>query len=358
MRLGGLTREELTRWVVELGEKPYRARQVWAWLHVRLASTIEEMTDLSKPFRQVLLEHCPSLRPAVVTHRVAADGTEKWLLAMEDGQVIETVFIPEESRGTLCISSQAGCSLACPFCHTGTQGFARNLSTAEIVEQVMLARSALLEREGQRRVTNIVLMGMGEPLYNYDAVAKAIHILMDGQGAAFGSRKITLSTAGIAPRLSAFGLEVGVNLAISLHSARDEVRDQLVPINRKYNLATLKKAIGAYPLKPGRRITWEYVMLDGINDSDSDARAVIDYLAGIPSKINLIPFNPWPGATFVPSPPERVQAFQNALHHAGFVTVVRDRRGEEIEAACGQLTGILQGVRRREGGRQEHAESG
>ncbi|MBF0153322.1 MAG: 23S rRNA (adenine(2503)-C(2))-methyltransferase RlmN [Magnetococcales bacterium] len=345
IRLTGLSRTELSELVAGWGEKPYRVRQLWFWLYVRLASEWEAMTDLSKEFRQRLATSCAPLRPKPVQHQVAIDGTEKWLLRLDDGQVIETVFIPEEGRGTLCVSSQAGCSLNCAFCHTGAQGFARNLTAAEIVEQVLFCRQELAARE--KRLTNIVLMGMGEPLYNYDAVAKAVRILMDDSGVAIGTRKITLSTAGVVPRLHAVGHDLGVNLAISLHAVRDDIRNELVPLNRKYDLAALHQALVAYPLKGTRRITWEYVMLAGVNDAPDDAREMARYLRGIPSKINLIPFNPWPGAPYAPSPPERVARFQEILHQAGYVTVIRDSRGADIAAACGQLKGMLPGVRPR-----------
>ncbi|MBF0125292.1 MAG: 23S rRNA (adenine(2503)-C(2))-methyltransferase RlmN [Magnetococcales bacterium] len=347
LSLSGLTQQQLTELVCSWGEKPYRARQLWSWLHVRLAEEIDAMSDLSLALRTRLNDICAPLRPQIAAHRLSVDGTQKWLLTLADGQTIETVLIPEEGRGTLCISSQAGCTLTCPFCHTGTQGLARNLKTAEIVDQVLLVRSELVRCGSPHRVTNVVLMGMGEPLYNYNAVAKAVQILLDGNGIAIGSRKITLSTAGVVPRLLQAGRELGVNLAISLHAARDELRDQLVPLNRKYNLATLKQALQQYPLKHGRRITWEYVLLDGINDTDDDARQVARYLTAIPSKINLILFNPWSGTPFAPATPQRVENFQHILHQAGYVTVIRDRRGADIEAACGQLTGLLQGTRPR-----------
>ncbi|MBF0134883.1 MAG: 23S rRNA (adenine(2503)-C(2))-methyltransferase RlmN [Magnetococcus sp. DMHC-1] len=345
IRLTGLSRTELSELVLGWGEKPYRVRQLWSWLYVRLASDWDAMTDLSRDFRARLAQVCGPLRPEPVAHQTATDGTEKWLLRLQDGQVIETVFIPEEGRGTLCISSQAGCSLNCPFCHTGAQGFARNLTAAEIVEQVLFCRQDLAARD--RRLTNIVLMGMGEPLYNYDAVAKAVRILMDDSGVAIGTRKITLSTAGVVPRLHAVGHDLGVNLAISLHAVRDELRNELVPLNRKYDLAALRQALLDYPLKSTRRITWEYVMLAGVNDSPEDAREMARYLRDIPSKINLIPFNPWSGVPYVPSAPEVVTRFQEILHQAGYVTVIRESRGADIAAACGQLKGQLPGTRPR-----------
>lgn len=334
-RLTGLTREELTRLVAEWGERPFRAKQLWSWLYVKLAHDIESMTDLKKEFRSRLSAFCPSLRPQVLAHQHAQDGTEKWLLAFSDGAQIECVYIPETDRGTLCVSSQVGCSLACSFCYTGTQRLVRNLDTSEIVEQVTFARSELAAR-GQR-LTNVVFMGMGEPLYNYDAVVKAVRILLDGTGLAIGTRKITLSTAGVVPKLVQVGWDLGINLAISLHSVRDTVRNRLIPLNRRHNLDALRQAIHAYPLKGGRRITWEYVLLNGINDTTQDARELVEFLRGIPSKVNLIHFNPWPGAPFTPSSKETMLRFQEVVGQSGLVTVIRDSRGGEIAAACGQL---------------------
>ncbi|ABK45484.1 23S rRNA m(2)A-2503 methyltransferase [Magnetococcus marinus MC-1] len=344
--LTGLTREALTSLVVEqLGEKPFRARQLWSWLHVKLAQHLDEMSDLSIDFRRKLSALSTPLRPEVSTHQISRDGTEKWLLRLSDGQQIETVYIPEDERGTLCISSQVGCTLSCPFCHTGAQGFARNLTPSEIVQQVLFARRTLAARD--KRVTNIVLMGMGEPLYNYEAVRDAVLILLDDSGLAFGTRKVTLSTAGLLPKMEQAGRELGVNLAISLHAVRDTLRDELVPLNKKYNLQALRAATLRYPLKSGRRVTWEYVMLHGVNDSEDDARLFVSFLKDIPSKINLIPFNPWPGVPYQSSSMTRIAAFQKILYQAGFVTVIRDRRGEDIDAACGQLKGAVQGARPR-----------
>ncbi|MBF0311668.1 MAG: 23S rRNA (adenine(2503)-C(2))-methyltransferase RlmN [Magnetococcales bacterium] len=340
-----MRREELEALILQWGERPFRAKQVWNWLHVRLAAEVAAMTDLSLAFREKLSQSSLPLRPEVSCHRISADGTEKWLLSLGDGQRIETVFIPEEDRGTLCVSSQAGCSLACPFCWTGAQGLARNLKAAEIVEQVLLARAEVAQRD--KKLTNVVFMGMGEPLYNLPALLQACHILLDPMGLAIGTRKITVSTAGVVPRMHHIGRELGVNLAISLHSVRDATRDVLVPLNRKYNLAALRQAALSYPFKQGRRITWEYVLLDGVNDSPEEAREMVRYLREIPSKVNLIPFNPWPGVAYAPTPMERVVAFQEILHHGGLVTVIRDRRGADIEAACGQLKGALQDVRPR-----------
>ncbi|MBF0445143.1 MAG: 23S rRNA (adenine(2503)-C(2))-methyltransferase RlmN [Magnetococcales bacterium] len=338
IRLTSLSREELNTLIVDdWGEKPFRAKQLWSWLYVKLVNDVSDMTDLSKLFRAKLEEVCQPLSPTVQSRQMSKDGTEKWLLSFTDGQQVETVYIPEEERGTLCVSSQVGCSLACPFCFTGTQKLVRNLTTSEIVEQVTFARSQV-EARGQR-LTNIVLMGMGEPLHNYAAVAKAVKIILDSSGLAIGTRKITLSTSGVVPKMVQAGYDLGINLAISLHSVRDDVRDQLVPINKKYNLAALRKGAKEYPLKGNRSITWEYVMLDGINDSPDDARMLVKYLKGIPSKVNLIPFNPWPGTPYKPSSAQKIEEFQNIVGNTGLVTVIRERRGEDIQAACGQLKG-------------------
>ncbi|MBF0358110.1 MAG: 23S rRNA (adenine(2503)-C(2))-methyltransferase RlmN [Magnetococcales bacterium] len=339
IRLTGLSREELDQlFVGEWGERPFRTKQLWSWLYVKLVSEVGEMTDLSKVFRAKLEEVCQPLRPKVKSRQTSNDGTIKWLLSFDDGEQVETVFIPEEDRGTVCVSSQVGCSLSCPFCFTGTQKLVRNLTTSEIVEQVTFVRSQV--EAGGQRLTNIVLMGMGEPLYNYDAVVKAVRIILDGSGLAIGTRKITLSTSGIVPQMVQAGYDLGVNLAISLHSVRDEVRDRLVPINKKYNLSALRKGAKEFPLKGSRSITWEYVMLDGVNDSPEDAHELVRYLKGIPSKINLIPFNPWPGTVYRPSSAEKITQFQNIVGKTGLVTVIRERRGEDIQAACGQLKGL------------------
>ncbi len=342
IRLTGLSREEMTALMARWGERPFRARQLWSWLYVKLADDVAAMTDLSKVFRDRLATAIQPLRPEVIAHRQSGDGTQKWLLAFEDGARVETVYIPEPDRGTLCVSSQVGCALACPFCQTGTQKLTRNLKAAEIVEQVTFARAALARQD--RRLTNVVLMGMGEPLYNYEAVVRAVRIMLDGTGLAIGSRKITLSTAGVVPRLEPVGRDLGVNLAISLHSVRDAVRDRLVPLNKKHDLAALRRAAMVYPLKGGRRITWEYVMLAGVNDSETDARELVAWLKGIPSKVNLLPFNPWPGAPFTPSSMETILRFQEIVGGSGLVTVIRDSRGADIEAACGQLKGVERGT--------------
>ncbi|MBF0584358.1 MAG: 23S rRNA (adenine(2503)-C(2))-methyltransferase RlmN [Magnetococcales bacterium] len=335
LRLTGLTWDELNALMLEWEERPFRAKQIWSWLYIKLARSVEEMTDLPAALRSRLLELCPPLAPTVLAHQLSRDGTEKWLLAMADGARIETVYIPDPDRGTLCVSSQVGCSLSCSFCHTGTQPLSRNLEAAEIVEQVTFARSELAQR-GQK-ITNVVLMGMGEPLYNYDAVVKAVRILLNGTGLAIGTRKITLSTAGVVPRLVQVGRDLGINMAISLHSVRDSVRDQLIPLNRKHTLRDLRQAIVSFPLKHGRCITWEYLLLKGVNDSLQDAHELVHFLKGIPSKVNLITFNPWPGAPFEPSARETTLQFQKVICDAGLVTVIRDSRGGDIAAACGQL---------------------
>ncbi|MBF0461131.1 MAG: 23S rRNA (adenine(2503)-C(2))-methyltransferase RlmN [Magnetococcales bacterium] len=340
LRLTGLTWEELNTLMAEWGERPFRAKQIWSWLYVKLARSVAEMTDLPAALRNRLLECALPLAPEVLAHQVSRDGTEKWLLALADGARIETVYIPDEERGTLCLSSQVGCALACAFCHTGTQPLTRNLEAAEIVEQVTFARSELAKRG--LRLTNVVLMGMGEPLYNYDAVVKAVRIVLNGTGLAIGTRKITLSTAGVVPRLVQVGWDLGINMAISLHSVRDAVRDRLIPLNRKYNLDALRQAILAFPLKHGRCITWEYLLLNGVNDSLQDAQELVDFVDGIPSKINLISFNPWPGSPFKPSSRETTLRFQEVVCNAGLVTVIRDSRGGDIAAACGQLRASVQ----------------
>ncbi|MEO5349881.1 MAG: 23S rRNA (adenine(2503)-C(2))-methyltransferase RlmN [Magnetococcus sp. YQC-3] len=342
LRLTSLTWEELNLLMAEWGERPFRAKQIWSWLYVKLARSVAEMSDVPAPLRARLLAESLPLVPEVLAHRQSEDGTEKWLLGMVDGAKIEMVYIPDPDRGTLCLSSQVGCSLSCTFCHTGTQPLSRNLEAGEIVEQVTFARGELARRG--LKVTNVVLMGMGEPLYNYDAVVKAVRILLNGTGLAIGTRKITLSTAGVVPRLVQVGWDLGINMAISLHSVRDGVRDQLIPLNRKFNLAELRQAILSFPLKHGRCITWEYLLLQGVNDSLKDAHELVAFLGDIPSKVNLIPFNPWPGSRYEPSSREATLRFQEIICRAGLVTVIRDSRGGDIGAACGQLRGEVCGV--------------
>jgi 23S rRNA (adenine2503-C2)-methyltransferase len=310
------------------------------------------MSDIGKDLRPRLADWFSIPRPEIVTAQISEDGTRKWLFRMPDGQEIETVFIPEADRGTLCVSSQVGCTLTCRFCHTGTMPLVRNLSAAEILQQVMVARDQLSDwpSSGENRMlTNIVMMGMGEPLYNYDSVAKAIRLMMDGDGLSIGKRKITLSTSGVVPNIVRAGRELGVNLAISLHATNDELRTRIMPINRKYPLAELMEACRAYPtLSNARRITWEYVMLAGVNDSDADAHALVRLLDGIPSKINLIPFNPWPGSEYECSSNNRIRAFADILEAAGYATPIRKTRGQDILAACGQLKSESQRKRKSE----------
>jgi 23S rRNA (adenine2503-C2)-methyltransferase len=299
------------------------------------------MTTLAKDFRAQLAEHYVVARPAESRAQLSNDGTRKWLLKFADGQEAECVHIPEEDRGTLCVSSQVGCTLTCKFCHTGTQRLVRNLDSAEIVGQVMLARDTLGEWPSppdERQISNIVLMGMGEPLYNYDNVAKAVKIIMDGEGLSISKRRITLSTAGVVPMIERAGAELGVNLAISLHAVTDELRDVLVPINKKYPIEELLEACRNYPgLSNARRITFEYVMLKGVNDSPVEARALVKLLEGIPAKVNLIPFNAWPGAPFECSTDAAIQTFGDIVNAAGYASPVRTPRGRDILAACGQL---------------------
>jgi 23S rRNA (adenine2503-C2)-methyltransferase len=339
--LVGLSREELAAEMKAIGAEPFRARQLWHWIYNRGVTDFAAMTSLSKTFRAALAGRYAIGRPAVARALTSTDGTRKWLLRFADGQEIECVHIPEEDRGTLCVSSQVGCTLTCKFCHTGTQRLVRNLTAAEIVGQVMLARDALGEwpsPQDDRQLTNIVLMGMGEPLYNYDNVAAALKIVMDHEGLSLSRRKITLSTSGVVPMIARCGEELGVNLAISLHAVTDELRDVLVPLNRKYPLAELLEVCRTYPgSSNARRITFEYVMLKGINDSPAEARALVRLLRGIPAKVNLIPFNPWPGAPFECSEDGTIAAFADIVNAAGYSSPVRTPRGQDIMAACGQL---------------------
>ena len=341
LNLVGLTRAEIAAALAGLGEKPFRARQLWRWICVRGATSFEGMTDLSKDLRARLEERFYVYRPAISRRQDSIDGTLKWLLRLEDGSEIECVFIPEEERGTLCVSSQVGCTLTCKFCHTGTQRLVRNLEPAEIVAQLLSARDALddwtAKPEG-RRLTNVVMMGMGEPLFNFDAVAKALLIAMDQEGLALSRRKITLSTSGVVPMIRRCGEELRVMLAVSLHATTDELRSRIVPLNRKYPIAELLQACREYPgLSNARRITFEYVMLKGVNDSDADARALVALLAGIPAKINLIPFNAWPGSGFECSDAATIARFGEIVAGAGYTVPVRRPRGRDILAACGQL---------------------
>ncbi|WP_119680474.1 23S rRNA (adenine(2503)-C(2))-methyltransferase RlmN [Indioceanicola profundi] len=339
--LVGLTREELESCLTAAGLEKFRARQVWHWIYYRGVTDFAAMTTLAKPAREKLAESFVVDRPSAVKDLKSTDGTRKWLCRMPDGQEVETVHIPEEDRGTLCVSSQVGCTLTCRFCHTGTQRLVRNLTADEIVGQVMLARDHLGEWPSPpdgRMLSNIVMMGMGEPLYNYENVARALKITMDGEGIAISKRRITLSTSGVVPLMKRCGEELGVNLAVSLHAVNDELRDRIVPINRKYPIKELMEAVRNYPgLSNARRVTWEYVMLKGVNDSMADARELVRLLRGIPSKVNLIPFNPWPGAPFECSDWGQIQKFADFVNNAGYASPIRTPRGSDILAACGQL---------------------
>jgi 23S rRNA (adenine2503-C2)-methyltransferase len=320
-----------------------RAKQLWHWIYNRGVTDFAAMTDIAKAQRPWLAERFVISRPEIVTAQVSTDGTRKWLLRTGDGNEFEMVFIPDADRGTLCVSSQVGCTLNCRFCHTGTMRLVRNLEPSEIVGQVMLARDALGEwpssPEG-RMLTNIVMMGMGEPLYNFDNVRDALKIVMDGDGLGLSKRRITLSTSGVVPMMERAGEEIGVNLAVSLHAVTKEVRDEIVPLNRKYGIEQLLEACAAYPgANNARRITFEYVMLKDKNDSDEDARELVRLIRKhkLPAKVNLIPFNPWPGAPYECSDPDRIRSFSNIVFEAGISAPVRTPRGRDIDAACGQL---------------------
>ena len=339
--LVGLSRAELAEEMVGFGAEPFRARQLWHWIYHRGSTDFAAMTNLAKGFRERLAETYELRRPGISRALLSADGTRKWLLRFDDAQEIETVHIPESDRGTLCVSSQVGCTLTCTFCHTGTQRLVRNLSAAEIVGQIMIARDALGEwpsPKDDRMLTNIVLMGMGEPLYNFDNVAAAMTIAMDPEGLAVSRRKITLSTSGVVPMIERCGNELGVNLAISLHAVTDELRNTLVPLNKKYPIAELLDACRNYPgSSNARRITFEYVMLKGVNDSPAEAKELVRLIRGIPAKVNLIPFNPWPGAPYERSSEAAIQVFGDIVNAAGYASPVRTPRGQDIMAACGQL---------------------
>jgi 23S rRNA (adenine2503-C2)-methyltransferase len=339
--LVGLSREQLAEAVAAAGLEAFRTAQIWHWIYHRGVTDFASMTTLAKPVRQRLAELHSIERPTVVRDLKSTDGTRKWLTRMPDGQEVESVHIPEEDRGTLCVSSQVGCTLTCRFCHTGTQRLVRNLEPAEIVGQVMLARDHLQEwavPPAGRMLSNIVMMGMGEPLYNYENVATALKIVMDGEGIAISRRRITLSTSGVVPAMRRCGAELNVNLAVSLHAVTDELRDRIVPINRKYPIAELLDACRTYPgVSNARRITFEYVMLKGVNDSLADAKELVRLLKGIPAKINLIPFNEWPGAPFECSSNNQIQRFGDFINEAGYASPVRTPRGRDILAACGQL---------------------
>ncbi|MBD3609960.1 MAG: 23S rRNA (adenine(2503)-C(2))-methyltransferase RlmN [Gammaproteobacteria bacterium] len=344
VNLLGLNREDMGAFFAGIGEKAFRATQVLKWLHQYGVSDFDEMTNLSKSLRERLKEVAEIHVPEVIMDQQSADGTRKWLFRLDDGNAIETVFIPEKERGTLCVSSQVGCALDCSFCSTAQQGFNRNLSSSEIIGQLWLANK-LLGRDpgGDRVVTNVVLMGMGEPLLNYDAVVSAMDIMLEDFAYALSKRRVTLSTSGVVPALNRLKERCDVALAVSLHAVRDDLRNELVPINRKYPIKELMEACRNYLDRDGRRrITWEYVMLAGVNDTEQDARQLVKLLKGIPSKVNLIPFNPFPNTRYQCSDAETILRFQNILINAGIVTITRKTRGEDIDAACGQLAGKVQ----------------
>jgi 23S rRNA (adenine2503-C2)-methyltransferase len=343
----GMTRDELRCAIAEAGVAPpekarMRASQVWRWVHHYGVVDFDRMTDVAKETRAKLADAFSLDRPEVVERQVSKDGTRKWLIRTAPGVEIETVYIPDVGRaGALCVSSQVGCTLNCTFCHTGTQALVRNLSAAEIVAQVQVARDDLGEwpsPKEDRRLSNIVFMGMGEPLYNLDSVAAAIDVIADNEGIAISRRRITVSTSGVVPELKALGERTQAMLAISLHATRDDLREELVPLNKKYPIAELMAAIRAYPgLSNSKRVTFEYVMLKGVNDTPADAKALVKLLSGVPAKINLIPFNPWPGTIYECSDWSTIEAFAAILNRAGYASPIRTPRGRDILAACGQL---------------------
>jgi 23S rRNA (adenine2503-C2)-methyltransferase len=337
----GLSLEHIAAAYASIGLPRYRAAQCFSWIYGHGVTDFHAMSNLSKADKTTLDAHFSLARPVAERTEHSHDGTIKWLVRFADGNKAETVFIPEEDRGTLCISSQVGCTLTCTFCHTGTQKLVRNLTAGEILGQIMLARDVLKDwhaENNKHRLTNIVLMGMGEPLFNYENVKAAIQIAMDANGLAFSRKKITLSTSGHVPFIIQCAEDLGVNLAISLHAVRDELRNVLVPLNKRWNIKELLEACRIYAAKhPRQRITFEYVMLDGVNDSDAEAKELVRLIKGIPTKVNLIPFNPWPDAPYVRSTPERIASFAAIVQKGGYMSPVRTPRGEDILAACGQL---------------------
>lgn len=370
INLVGLTRDRMREVLIEHGtpEKQAKMRvgQIWQWIYQWGVRDFDAMTNLAKAYRAQLAEHFVIEIPEVVTRQVSEDGTRKYLVRIAGGHEVEVVYIPEEDRGTLCISSQVGCTLTCSFCHTGTQKLVRNLTAAEIVGQIMMARDDLGEwpvpgapKDETRLLSNIVLMGMGEPLYNFENVRDAMKIAMDPEGIQLSRRRITLSTSGVVPEIARTAEEIGCLLAISFHATTDEVRDVLVPINRRWNIEELLSALAAYPnASNSERITFEYVMLDGVNDSDADAHRLLDHIKRhkIPAKINLIPFNEWPGAPYKRSSNNRIRAFANIIYQAGYAAPIRKTRGDDIMAACGQLKSATE--RARKSRKQIEAEAG
>ncbi len=356
VELIGLSKDQIRNALESAGLEPkqakLRSKQIWHWIYNRGTSDFAAMSDIAKAQRLWFTDRFAISRPEVVEAQVSSDGTRKWLLKTHDGHEYEMVFIPDSDRGTLCVSSQVGCTLNCRFCHTGTMQLVRNLEAAEIVGQVMLARDSLGEWPSQpegRMLTNIVMMGMGEPLYNFDNVRDALKIVMDGDGLGLSRRRITLSTSGVVPMMARAGDEIGVNLAVSLHAVTKKIRDEIVPLNRKYGIDELLAACAAYPgANNARRITFEYVMLKDKNDSDEDARELVRLIRRykLPAKVNLIPFNPWPGAPYECSTSERIRSFSNIVFEAGISAPVRTPRGRDIEAACGQLKTAAERKRR------------
>jgi 23S rRNA (adenine2503-C2)-methyltransferase len=359
VNLVGLTREGLRTALIEAGtpekQSRMRAGQIWQWIYQKGVREFGAMTNLAKGYRAQLGAQFSITVPEVVSKQVSADGTRKYLMRIAGGHEVEVVYIPEADRGTLCISSQVGCTLTCSFCHTGTQKLVRNLTAGEIIGQVMVARDDLGEwpepgegsGERPRLISNIVLMGMGEPLYNFENVRDAMRIAMDGEGIAISRRRITLSTSGVVPEIARCAEEIGCMLAVSFHATTDEVRDRLVPINKRWNIATLLDALRAYPkASNSERITFEYVMLKGVNDSDEDARRLVKLISGIPAKINLIPFNEWPGAPYERSDWTRIERFADIVYKAGYASPIRTPRGEDIMAACGQLKSATERARK------------
>ena len=359
INLVGLTREALKEALITAGspEKQVKMRlgQLWQWVYEKGVRDFEKMTNLSKDYRAFLAENFVIAIPEVVSKQVSTDGTRKYLVRIAGGHEVETVYIPETDRGTLCISSQVGCTLTCSFCHTGTQKLVRNLTAGEIIGQVMLARDDLGEwpapgrnpATSARLLSNIVLMGMGEPLYNFENVRDAMKIAMDPEGIQLSRRRITLSTSGVVPEIARTATEIGCLLAVSFHATTDAVRDKLVPINRRWNIEVLLDALRDYPkASNSERITFEYVMLKGINDSDADAHRLVELIKGIPAKVNLIPFNPWPGAPYERSSNNRINAFSEIVYQAGYASPVRKPRGEDIFAACGQLKSATERARK------------
>ena len=345
-----LSIEELQEFCILNNLPKFRATQIWRWMYCFGLNKFNDMTNIAKGTRDTFSEIAYISRLDISEIQKSSDGTIKWLLKLSDGSEVETVFIPQEDRGTVCLSSQVGCTLNCTFCHTGTQALVRNLTSNEIIGQLMLVMDHLKDwpsGKNDRKVTNIVMMGMGEPLLNYNEVSKAIKVMMSDDGISLSRRRITLSTSGIIPKIREAGEELGVNLAISLHAVNDQLRDQLVPINKKYNLKALIEACRNYPpLSNSRRITWEYVMLKGVNDSQEDALGLINLIKGIPSKVNLIPFNPWPGSLFETSTKKNIDVFASILMDAGYASPIRTPRGKDIYAACGQLKSSSEKIRK------------